>query len=114
MVPRQLATAESGTGGYVGHVLGSAPFLRHAENDHEVAADVASLAAQVRTRSGAEVGLAAVVHESGDDMRVDVAVDTGTRRWQASHSVSRGGDAGRRRAANAAVAELWRGLTEEG
>jgi nicotinamide-nucleotide amidase len=111
---RQLATAESGTGGYVGHLLGSAPFLCHAENDREVAADAASLAEQVRTRSGAEVGLAAVAHESGDDMRVDVAVDTSTRRWQATHSVFRGGDAGRRRAANAAVAELWRGLTEEG
>lgn len=109
---RQLALIESGTGGYLGMLLGSAPFLRHAESDRVAPGDATSLAAQIRARSGADVGLAALARESGDDMWVDVAVDTGVRNWDISHSVFRGGDAGRRRAANAAAAELWRGLAE--
>jgi nicotinamide-nucleotide amidase len=107
---RRVASVECGTGGYLGLLLGGSPFLAHAEIEHAVSVDAAALAADVRARAGTDIGIAAVAHESGDDMRVDVAIDMDGQRWQARHSVFRGGDAGRRRSANVAAAELWRRL----
>lgn len=109
---RRLATIEHGTGGYLGLLLGAAPFLAHAEIEHDVFVDVATLAADVRARTGTDIGIAAIARESGDDMDVEVAIDMEGQHWQARHSVFRGGDAGRRRSANAAAAELWRRLAD--
>ncbi len=107
---RRLATIEVGTGGYLGLLLGASAFLVHAEQDVATDADAVTLATDVRTRVGAEIGLAAVAHESGDDMRIDVGIDIEGETTQVSRTAFRGGEAGRRRSANAAAAELWRRL----
>jgi len=109
---RRVSIVEVGTAGYLGLLLGQASFLSHAEQQREPTPDTAELARAVRVRTGADIGLAAVARESAEDMNVDMAIDTRERQWTAKHSVFRGGDAGRRRAANAAIAELWRRLAD--
>ncbi len=109
---RRVSIVEVGTAGYLGLLLGQASFLSHAEQQREPTTDTADLARAVRVRTGADIGLAAVARESAEDMHVDMAIDTTERQWTAKHSVFRGGDAGRRRAANAAIAELWRRLAD--
>ena len=107
---RTLATAEAGTGGYLGVLLGTAPFLVHAEQRSTVDLDAAALALAVRTSAGADIGLAAVAREAGDDMQVEIGVAIGDAAQVATRTAFRGGDAGRRRSANAAITELWRRL----
>lgn len=119
---RRVATVEVGTAGYLALLLGAASFLVRGEllgggapgvgTAAAEAADPVALAADIRARTGAEVGLAAVAHETGDDMQVEVGVDLEGQPWRASHSIFRAGDIGRRRAANAAAAELWRRLAD--
>jgi nicotinamide mononucleotide (NMN) deamidase PncC len=107
---RSLALAESGTGGYLGLLLGSAPFVRGAEQ-RPLVEDAVSAAAQVRARVGAEVGLVAVARESADDMEVTVVIDIDGDTEVVRRTAFRAGDTGRRRCANAAIAELWRRLS---
>jgi nicotinamide-nucleotide amidase len=107
---RRMATIEVGTGGYLGLLLGATSFLVHAEQDASTDRDAAALAADVRARSGAEVGLSAIGRESGDDMVVEIGLDIEGEASQVVRTVFRGGDTGRRRSANAAAAELWRRL----
>jgi nicotinamide-nucleotide amidase len=107
---RTLAVAEVGTAGYLGLLLGTAPFLLHAEQVHRDGRDAASLAADVRERAGADVGLSAIASEADEDLRVDIGVALGGEATAASHTAFRGGDTGRRRCANAAITELWRRL----
>ncbi|MEX1334934.1 MAG: molybdopterin-binding protein [Candidatus Limnocylindrales bacterium] len=106
-----LALAEVGTGGYLGLLLGRAPFVALAEQRPE-AFDALTLAADVRHRAEAEIGLAAIAHEKGDDMQVEIGLDIEGVTDSVTHTVFRGGDTGRRRSANVAVAELWRRLRE--
>ena len=106
----RLATVEIGTSGYLGMLLGSSPFLLHAEQVASATQEAAPLAADVRARTGADVGLAAIARDAGEDMSVDIGICAGAESWQVTRTVFRGGDAGRRRAANAAAAELWRTL----
>jgi hypothetical protein len=110
MAGRDLAVAEAGTNGYLGLLLGGAPFLLHAEQVRRGDVSAIDLAEDVRTRSGAALGLAACYSETGEDASVDIGISLERRRREASTTVFRGGDAGRRRAANAAIAELWREL----
>lgn len=107
----RLAVAEVGTGGYLGMLLGRAPFVALAEQRPE-APDALTLAADVRHRAEAEVGLAAVAHERGDDLQVEVGMDIEGHTEMVTRTVFRGGETGRRRAANVAVAELWRRLRD--
>ncbi len=107
---RRVATIEIGTGGYLAMLLGASPFLLHAEQEAGTDADAATLAADVRRRSGADIGLAAVAREAGDDMQVDIGLSIGDTATAATRTAFRGGDAGRRRSANAAITELWRHL----
>lgn len=107
---RDLAVAETGTHGYLGLLLGGAPFLRHAEQVRPGPASAIELAEDVRARVGSSIGLAARCREEDDDMSVDIGITLEGARLEASVSVFRGGDAGRRRAANAAIGELWRQL----
>jgi hypothetical protein len=51
---------------------------------------------------------------AGDDMEVRIGLDLEGRASGITRTAFRGGDTGRRRAANAAVAELWRALDAEG
>jgi len=111
---RRVATIEVGTGGHLAQLLGSAPFLVRAEvrgpGDATGDPDPVDLATQVRVLSGAEIGVAVVARESGDDMRAEVGLDIEGRVERASHVIFRGGEIGRRRSANAGAAELWRRL----
>jgi nicotinamide-nucleotide amidase len=109
---RRLAVAEAGTGGHLGLLLGSAPFLVHAEIDPTLT-DAAAAAADARSRHGTEVGLAVIAGEDGDDLRVSIGLDLEGDRATAQRTVFRGGVIGRRRSANAALAELWRRLADE-
>jgi nicotinamide-nucleotide amidase len=115
---RRVATVEVGTGGYLALLLGAAPFLARAAIQGAAALwasgvpDPVALARQARSDGGAEIGLAIVAHESGDDMRAEVGLDIEGCESRASHVVFRGGEIGRRRSANAAAAELWRQLGE--
>ena len=107
---RSMALVESGTGGYLGLLLGSAPFVRGTEQRRD-ATDPLRLATEARARLGTEIGLAVVAHEAGDDMQVTIGLDIEGHTDVVSRTAFRGGDAGRRRSANAAIAELWRHLT---
>ena len=106
---RQLAISESGTGGYLAMLLGAAPFLRHAELDVSIR-DVTVAATDVRRRYGTAVGLAAAAMGDGDDLQVRIGLDVEGRTHSVTRTAFRGGDAGRRRSANAAIAELWKRL----
>ena len=109
MAGRRLATVEVGTGGYLALLLGASAFLSHAEQDHSASGLAAALASDVRQRSGTDIGLAVIAQEEGGDMRVDIAIDiVDGEATTMSRRAFRGGDAGRRRAANAAITELWR------
>ena len=112
---RRVATVEVGTGGYLALLLGSSPFLAHAAVLGTAprapgTLDPVALARRARADSGAEIGLAVVARESGDDMRAEVGLDIEGHESSASHVIFRGGEIGRRRSANAGVAELWRRL----
>lgn len=107
---RRLAVLETGTAGYLGLLLGGAPFLVWAEQRARVGEDPVALATEVRQRADAEVGLAAIAREAGDDMTVAIGIALDGRAVSAERSAFRGGETGRRRAANAAAAELWRVL----
>ena len=109
LAERSLAISESGLGGYLGLLLGTAPWLRLAEA-RPTEIDALSLAAEVRHRAGADIGLGAVGHEAGDDMQVEIGLDIEGQTATVRRTAFRGGDAGRRRSANAAIAELWRRL----
>ncbi len=107
---RRLATVEVGTGGYLALLLGASAFLSHAEQEIAASGQAGSLASDVRERSGTEIGLAVIAQEEGGDMRVDIAIDIDGVATTVTRRAFRGGDAGRRRAANAAITELWRQL----
>ncbi len=108
--PRALAVLEVGTGGYTGLLLGACPCLVHAEQRRTAPDDPAVLARAVRELAEADVGLAVIAADQGDDMHVKVGLSTISDGWVSEGTVFRGGDTGRRRAANQAIAELWRRL----
>jgi nicotinamide-nucleotide amidase len=112
---RTVSVLEAGTAGQLTALLGAAPWLRHAELASDVSdrLDLATRCADLRRRSGAEIGLGLLAADHRDDMRAEVVVDLAGTLSQAQHAIFRGGDIGRRRAANAACAELWRRLTAE-
>lgn len=114
---RSLAVAEVGTAGYLGLLLATTPWLRLARQVPDEApgdghVDSAHMARAARMEAGTDIGLAAVAYESNDDMVVTISVDTEAGSATYQHSVFRGGDTGRRRAANVAAAELWRRLAD--
>jgi hypothetical protein len=75
--------------------------------------DLAAHATRVREVASAEVGMAVRARARGKDTSVSVATDIDGRRATVTHAVFLGGEAGQRRAALAAAAELWRRLGEE-
>jgi nicotinamide-nucleotide amidase len=108
---RRLALAEVGTGGYLGLLLGQAPFVALSEV-RPAAPDAVSLARDVRQRASADLALAVIGHERGDDMQVEIGLDIEGRTETVTRTAFRGGDTGRRRSANTAIAELWRRLRD--
>ena len=104
-----LALAEVGTGGYLGTLLATAPFVVLAEARPSAHA-AGTLATDVRHRAEADIGLAVIGRERGDDMEVEIGLDIEGQTDTVTRTAFRGGDTGRRRSANVAVAELWRRL----
>jgi nicotinamide-nucleotide amidase len=116
MAGRTLATVEAGTAGQLGAVLGTAPWLRLAELDGvaERSAGWPDRLAELRARASADLGLAVIAREDGDDLHVQVIVDASGDQTTSQHTAFRRGEIGRRRAANMACAELWRRLGDPG
>ena len=110
-----MATVEVGTGGYLAQLLGVGPVPGACRGASALATPRATWTRWTWPRrsastSGAEIGVAVVARESGDDMRAEVGLDIEGRVERASHVIFRGGEIGRRRSANAGAAELWRRL----
>jgi hypothetical protein len=112
---RRVAAAEIGTAGYLGATLGMNPWLvldRQTWPESNTT-DVAAVCAAIRTEAGTEVGVAVRADERQDgDLQVAVAVDIDGNVTSTTHQTFRGGDIGRRRAANIACAELWKRLAD--
>ncbi len=113
---RQLACVEIGTAGHLAALLGGAPFLAFSEllgpetalaRAHQ---HLSSHAKHARKVAGTEVALAVHAQDHAGDTAVQVAIATGAEIQEVSLTAFLGGDEGRRRAAIAAVAELWRTL----
>jgi nicotinamide-nucleotide amidase len=111
---RHLACLEVGTAGQLAALLGVAPWLRRAEVLNEVvdAKELATHCSEARVRAGTHVAVAVMATDRGDDLAVDVAVDVDGLSTTSRHTAFRGGDIGRRRAANIACAELWTRLAD--
>ena len=114
---RSLAIVEIGTAGQLTALLGVAPWLVFAETvapgsprarSH---GDLRRSAERVRTAAPADVGLAIRARERGGDTAVSVAIATDGETSRATRTAFQRGDAGRRRAALVACAELWRRLS---
>ena len=116
---RRLAVVEIGTGGQVGALLGAAPWFAFGETLApgstlaKAHRDLASYATRVREVASVEVGMAVRARERGADTSVSVATDIDGRLASVTHAVFLAGEQGRRRAALAAAAELWRRLGDE-
>jgi nicotinamide-nucleotide amidase len=113
---RTVASVEIGTGGSFAGLVGGAPWLVRDEvlarltGDVRQAAAAAREAAAARGAAPADIGLAIRVKARGGDTAVTIglALPGGSRR--VTRTAFMGGDAGRRRAAILAAAELWRAL----
>jgi nicotinamide-nucleotide amidase len=108
-----VAVAERGTEGSLVELLGDATWLLAgragvtAQHD----ADVAPLADAVRTETGAAIGLAVTAREAAGDTVVAIAAAGPWGTLETSQTAFLGGTEGRRRAAIAASAFLYRILT---
>ncbi len=107
-----VASVESGTGGAFAGLTGGSRWLVRGEVLRTLAGDLRQAAEAARKAGAADVGLAIRVRPRG----VDLAVGIGLARPGATTRVTRmafiGGEAGRRRAAVIAAAELWRSLAQ--
>jgi len=110
---RRVACLEAGTGAQLASLLGTAPWLVRAELvTQPFSADrLVARCTELREGANAHVGLAVAAADHGEDMAVEIVVDVGGEVTTSDHTAFRGGDIGRRRAANTACAELWRRLT---
>jgi nicotinamide-nucleotide amidase len=111
---RTVASVEIGTGGSFAGLLGAAPWLVRDEVLARLAGDLRHAAAAVRESAPADIGLAMRVTARGGDTAVTIglALPGGSRR--VTRTAFMGGEAGRRRAAILAAAELWRALDGSG
>ncbi|HTS14415.1 MAG TPA: molybdopterin-binding protein [Candidatus Sulfotelmatobacter sp.] len=111
---RSLATVESGSGGTLAALLGTAPWLVRAEVLHDLAGDLRTAADTARLAAGADLGLAVRVRPRGPDLAVGIGLALPGGRRRVTRMAFVGGEAGRRRAAVIAAAELWRALGPAG
>jgi nicotinamide-nucleotide amidase len=113
---RRLAIVEIGSGGQLGALLGVAPWLVFAETLAADSAlvrthgDLGAEATRVRAVGDVEIGLALRARERSNDTAVTIAADIEGRHERVTRTAFLGGEQGRRRAALAAAAELWRWL----
>jgi nicotinamide-nucleotide amidase len=106
---RRLGIVEMGTDGQLMALLGGSAFLAAGELVH-LDEPLDHLAAAVRRWAKADVGLAVRASQRGSDTAVEVAIDAEDGQHSAERTVFLSGAEGRRRAALAACAELWRWL----
>jgi nicotinamide-nucleotide amidase len=108
---RTVASAECGTSGAFAGLVGSSRWLVRGEVLRTLPGDLRLAAEAARQAAGTDIGLAIRVRPRG----VDLAVGIGLARPGGATRVTRmafiGGEAGRRRAAVIAAAELWRSLS---
>lgn len=111
---RTLAFVEIGTGGQLGALLGSAPWLVFGEllapksALAKAHAGARPYAERVREVAGSDIGLAVRARERRGDTAVTIAVALGPGAVpQVTRTAFLGGEMGRRRAALLACAELW-------
>jgi len=110
---RTLAIVEIGTAGQLAALLGRAEWLVFGEllgSGSALAAEhhgAEAYAARVREVAHSDIGLAVRVRERGGDTAVTVAVALDGQVTQVTRTALLGGEAGRRRAALLACAELW-------
>lgn len=107
---RTLATVEIGTGGQLATLLGAEPWFARGEVLPDGRHDLRNESRRVREAGSADVGLALRARERRGDTAVSVAIAIGDRVATRTRTAFLGGDEGRRRAALAASAELWREL----
>lgn len=112
---RRVATAEVGTAGRLVALVGAAPWLARAEV--LPAADqpfdgLVGLAGRAREAAGADLGLAVRAWPQDGDTAVEIAVADRAGVTALAEVVFMGGGEGRRRAALAACAALWRHLVD--
>jgi nicotinamide-nucleotide amidase len=116
---RGLGVVEIGSAGQLGVLLGTAPWLVFAESlaaDSAMATahhDLIDYATRVRAVGDVEVGLALRARERAGDTAVTIAADIEGRHERVTRTAFLGGEQGRRRAALAAAAELWRWLAPD-
>ena len=108
---RTVASVESGTGGAFAGLVGAATWFPRGEVLHTLRGDLRAAAQAARQAASADVGLAIRVRPRGVDLAVGIglALPGGSRRVTRMAFI--GGEAGRRRAAVIAAAELWRSLS---
>ena len=110
---RAVASVESGTAGAFAGLVGSSAWLVRGEVLRTLPGDLRQAAEAARQAASADIGMAMRVRPRG----VDLAVGIGLARSGGTTRVTRmafiGGEAGRRRAAVIAAAELWRSLDPE-
>ena len=108
---RTLATIEIDTAGHLLGLLGSAPYLAHAELAHRSADQLVELAREARQSYGVDVGMAVFARQARDThVRIAIAEEGGVKELQRTAFLA--GDEGRRRAALAACAALWETLRD--
>ena len=110
-----LAFIELGMGGALTALLGGLDAVLHAESDAAVHDDVAvdGLAAEIRVKHPADVGLAVQAVPRGEDTALTVAVSTPLGHRTERRLAFLGGPIGRSRAAMAAASVLLNTLREE-
>jgi nicotinamide-nucleotide amidase len=109
---RTLAPLEVGSGGRLAGLLGDAPWLARAEvlRSAEASGPVEELAKQARALGPADVGLAVRATDRGPDTRVEIGLADADDAIRREETAFLGGAEGRRRAALAGCAALWRWL----
>ncbi len=108
-----VASVEVGTGGSFAGLVGGAPWLVRDEVVARLPGDLRRAAAAVRDAAAADIGLAMRVHARGGDTAVTIGLALPGASRRVTRTAFMGGDAGRRRAAILAAAELWRAMGPE-
>ncbi len=109
---RTLATVEIGTAGHLAALLGAESWFVRGEVLPDGRHELRSEARRARASGSADVGLALRARERRGDTAVSVAIAIGDRVATRTRTAFLAGHEGRRRAALAACAELWRLLGE--
>jgi nicotinamide-nucleotide amidase len=116
---RTLATVEVGTAGQLQALLGNADYLLFGElvrapaDVTHAATNLGHYAQRVRDVGGADLGVALFAREARGDTHVRVAIATASGVSEHQRVAFLAGEDGRRRAALAACAVLWKALGDE-